>query len=211
MSWPKGKHLSEEHKRKLSLSHVGKRFSKKTKSRMSKAQMCHQVSLESREKLSLAHRGKHLSEEHKRKISVATSKSIKKLYQNLEYAKRHHEAMSRLSFSPNKIELRLLAFLNKLFPSEYKFVGNGEFILGGRCPDFMNVNGQKKLIEYDGEYWHKRKRIISERAADIERKKYFAKYGYKTCIVHERELLRKDKRLESKLVKFHSKRKEVSN
>lgn len=50
----KGKHLSEETKRKVSVSHKGKQLSDETK-----------------RKLSEAKKGKHFSEEHKRKISEA--------------------------------------------------------------------------------------------------------------------------------------------
>lgn len=51
-SWIKGKHLSEEHKRKIGDGNKGKKRSE-----------------ESKRKWSEAHKGKHLSEEHKKKIS----------------------------------------------------------------------------------------------------------------------------------------------
>ena len=58
------------------------------------------------------------------------------------------------SLKPNYKELELNRLLDTLFPGEYRYVGNGELILGGKNPDFMNVNGQKKLIELFGEQWH---------------------------------------------------------
>jgi len=71
-------------------------------------------------------------------------------------------------------------FLNKHFPNEWKYVGDGEFWLGRRNPDFMNINGEKKLIEVFGDYWHKGE-------DGKERKRYFAQYGFKTLIIWEHE------------------------
>lgn len=53
-SWVKGKHLSEEHKKKIGKANKGKKRS-----------------TEAKRKWSEAHKGKHLSEEHKKKISEA--------------------------------------------------------------------------------------------------------------------------------------------
>lgn len=153
---------------------------------------------EYRRKISVALRGKIRSKKDRKKMSKAKR----------AYYKKHPEYTKKILAhkSPNKTELRVQSLLDRLFPNEYKFVGNGEFVLGGKCPDFMNVNGQKKLIEYDGAYHHreyrKRESITTERIENERRKKHFAKYGYKTCIIHEQELFRKDKRLELKLRKF---------
>lgn len=63
----------------------------------------------------------------------------------------------------------------------FKYVGNGEFILGGKCPDFLNTNGKKQLIELFGEYWHD--------IFDIgERTNYFKQFGFNTLIIWESEL-----------------------
>lgn len=81
----------------------------------------------------------------------------------------------------NKPERFLLGVLDHLFPGEWKFVGSGEVIIAGKCPDFINVNGQKKIIELFGDFWH--------RDDDpTERIDIFGPYGYKTLVVWEREL-----------------------
>lgn len=98
--------------------------------------------------------------------------------------------------SPNKAELRVKALLNKLFPNEYKFVGNGEFILGGKCPDFMNINGQKKLIELFGDYWHR-----NDNPED--RINYFKRFGFDTLVLWEHELEDYNK-IVSKIEEFNS-------
>ena len=59
--WCKGKHLSEETKRKLSESHKGQKSPMKGK----------HLSEETKRKLSQSHKGKKLSEEQKKKISQA--------------------------------------------------------------------------------------------------------------------------------------------
>ena len=85
---------------------------------------------------------------------------------------------------PNRTEQQLLDCLNELFPGEYRYVGDGEFILGGKCPDFVNVNGRKQIIELFGEYWHA--------GEDSQtRINYFRRYGYETLVIWEKEL--KDK------------------
>lgn len=100
------------------------------------------------------------------------------LWKRDEYVKK--QMISR-KVKPNKTEMILEGILNKNFPLEYKFVGDGQFILNGKCPDFLNVNGQKKLIELYGEYWHK-----DENPQD--RINYFREYGFETLVIWEREL-----------------------
>lgn len=197
----KGKKLSSEARQKMSMAAEGKKLSSETRQKISKAGKGKKRSLETRQKISVAVKNrKPPSPETRKKKST----SMKKRWQDPKFAKRVLEAqIAATPFnSPNKTELRVLTLLDKLFPSEYKFVGNGQLIIGSRCPDFANCNGEKKLIEYDSEFWHKKNRIVSERTADVRRKMHFAKYGYETCIVHERELLGSEARLKSKLVKF---------
>jgi G:T-mismatch repair DNA endonuclease (very short patch repair protein) len=110
----------------------------------------------------------------------------------------------------NKKETVLLSILDKLFPKEYKFVGNWEVVFGSRNPDFININGQKKIIELFGNFWHGveyRQLAIKDCSTNKEhvedRVKYFKKYGYETLVVWEKELEDKET-LESKLKEFHN-------
>jgi hypothetical protein len=82
---------------------------------------------------------------------------------------------------PNKPETFLLNLLEEMYPGDYKYVGDGEIVIAGKCPDFININGQKKIIEHYGDYYH-RNDDPQDRIA------LFAKYGYSTLIVWEREL-----------------------
>lgn len=118
----------------------------------------------------------------------------KRLWQNPEYVAK---MMRSRGVKPNRTEKELEAFLEKHFPNEWKYVGDGEFILGGLCPDFMNINGKKRLIELFGAYWHD--------LFDIARRtEHFRQYGYHTIIVWENEL--KDKAKLLKKLKKESKK-----
>lgn len=93
----KGKHLTEEAKKKLSEAHKGKAPWNKGIP----------MSEETRKKLSEAHKGKHLSEEHKRKISethkgIIKSNSIS--FEDIEFAKSHtnKECFEQKGWSANK-------------------------------------------------------------------------------------------------------------
>lgn len=95
--------------------------------------------------------------------------------------------------------------LSKLFPNEYKYVGNGSILIGFKNPDFINVKGQKKIIELFGDYWHSKKKTgRTKKQEEFQRVKHFAKYGYKTLIVWESEL-RDIIVLKKKLIEFHRK------
>lgn len=88
-------------------------------------------------------------------------------------------------------------------PKEYKFTGDGGIILGGFNPDFINCNGQKKIIELYGDYWHNKKELISR---DKRRLKTYKKYGYKLLIIWEHELKDPEKVI-SKIMEFNLKEK----
>ncbi len=163
-------------------------------------------------------RGRHLSPALKEKLSIIQSKVVTKLWrtgeyrkahewnndkrvnqsrlvtqywQDGEYANRHLEAFH---LSPNKAEQGLGSILDILMPNEWKFVGDGSCWINRMSPDFLNVNGQKKIIELFGDYWHRGE--TGENRIDN-----FGKYGFKTLIVWENELANIDL-LSNKLLLF---------
>lgn len=81
----------------------------------------------------------------------------------------------------NKKEIILESLLRK----KYKFVGNGSLVIDGFNPDFISCNGQKKIIELYGDYWHSRPEVIER---DKRRLEAYEKAGYKTLIIKENEL-----------------------
>jgi len=129
------------------------------------------------------------SEEKKKKIALAntghvTAEATKKKLSEIvkDWWKDPDNARKCLVFnSPNKQELKLLKILESMYPGEWKFVGDGKVIIDGKCPDFINVNGQKKIIELYGERWH-------ENHDPQDRINVFKPYGYDTLVIWVREL-----------------------
>jgi len=106
--------------------------------------------------------------------------------------------------SPNKDEIKLNNIIQGL-NLPYKFVGNGEIWITGLNPDFINVNGQKKIIELFGEPWHGKRCFHFEKPSfsrtEQGRKHIFSQYGYDTLIIWCREL-REPKILKHKILDF---------
>lgn len=102
---------------------------------------------------------------------------------------------------PNKPERLLGNLLNKILPNEYHFVGNGKVIFHRFNPDFINCNGQKKIIELYGDYWHN---LPKSKKLNKRRLIAYRKYGYKTLIIWERELKDLEK-VKNKLLVFNCK------
>lgn len=105
----KGKH-TDDSKRKMSLAHVGKSFSKETRNKLSIAHLGKKLSKETKKKLSeinkghLNNLGKHHSEETKKKlskinrgkiVSLKTRKKLRKLNLGRKHSKESKEKMSK--------------------------------------------------------------------------------------------------------------------
>ncbi|MBA7695554.1 hypothetical protein ES703_104183 [subsurface metagenome] len=82
--------------------------------------------------------------------------------------------------SPNKQEKYLTALFEE-HNLPYHFVGNGKVIIEGKCPDFINYNGLKKIIEFFGEYWHKPE-------DEFIKREFYARYGYEMLDIWGKEL-----------------------
>jgi hypothetical protein len=142
------------------------------------------------------------------KKSPKHSKRMKKMWKDINYSYKQRRLMLKgLRLKPNKPETLLGNMLNVLFPKEYKLNVRGEvMILGGKIPDFVNVNGQKKVIEMFGDWFHSDKFVKKNGCKEDTEKgriKYFKKLGYETLIVWEKEL--KDiPKLKQKLIRFHN-------
>lgn len=138
-------------------------------------------------------KGKHHTESSLKKMSI----TIKNIWKNTIYRnktiKSQRKGMQIYPNKPEKIVKKLLSKLSK----DYKYVGNGSFIIDGFNPDFINKS-DNKIIEIYGTYWHKRPEVIKR---DVRRIKSYNKYGYKTLIIWEHELNQIDK-LHKKLERF---------
>ncbi len=197
----KGFRHSEEAKRKISLAGIGRKPSMKTREKIRASKMGRKrppLSEEWKKKISLANRGRKwsrpFSEEHRKKISLNSRAQWSHMSPEEKdtFIKKQRLGMA---IYPNKQEQKMQSILDGLFPDEYKFVGDGQIVIAGKFPDFINVNGKKKIVEVYGDYWH--------RGDDPQdRINTFKPYGYDTLVIWEREL-RDENKLREKLKIFH--------
>lgn len=186
-----GRKHSEKTRKQMSESHKGIPLSEKHRTNLgiaSKRAWAAKTGAE-RERwktnISIGEKGKFVSEETNQKNSEAK----KRAWQDPAYARK-----CLVFTSPNKAELKLMKILNSMYPNEWKFVGDGQMVIAGKCPDFINVNGQKKIIELYGERWH-------QNDNPQERIATFKPFGYETLIIWAREL-QGLKKLKIKLEEF---------
>jgi len=180
---------SEESKAKIRTSKLGSRNPNYGK----------QPSAETRRKLSLSRTGtknhqwgKPRTKEVRAKISASLKGS-----NSPNYGKPRDDAIVRKVMlsnrvRPNKAELKLQEILDRYFPKQWKFVGDGEVIIGGLCPDFINVNNEKTLLELYGSYWHSSKLLRNWKSTELGRIMHYNSYGFKCLIIWEKELGNED-------------------
>lgn len=77
-------------------------------------------------------------------------------------------------------EIAFMKFLAEQHFS-YQFVGDGTLVLGGKNPDFLSLDGKKRLIELWGDVYHQRHMPQS-------RIDHFNQFGYKTLIIWASEM-----------------------
>jgi len=114
-----------------------------------------------------------------------------RLWQNPEYVRRW---MKSNKIKPNGSELRLESILSQVAPD---FRYNGDFSLGisigGKIPDFVNINSRKQVIEMFGCFWHRcpvcsKGKSSSRKNDEKQTIRKYAKYGFSCLIVWEHEL-----------------------
>lgn len=183
----KGKKLTDEHKKKLSGKRPWNKGIHMWKDRQHPRGMLN----------------KTLSEETKKIIS----ENAKCLWQNPEYREKViKNSVKGLLIKPNKGEKEIYEILQSRFPNEFMYSGDGKVVFPCGCPDFWNINGQKKAINFNGLYWHLwklqkqnpnlTKEIIEQK--DIEK---YKKYGIDLLVIWEDELKNKQEVL-SKINNF---------
>lgn len=122
-------------------------------------------------------------------ILLKVSELGKKRFLNEEWLKKYKKT---LNIRPNKPEI-LLSNLLSSNNLQYKYVGDYNFWINGKNPDFVNINGQKKIIELFGDYWHnthhrKNKKHSEDYYNPELRKEHFKKSGFDCLIIWESEL-----------------------
>lgn len=148
---------------------------------------------------------------------LRTKKEARKFY---KFTERHRESLTNANFRkwknpafvkkmaksfnihPNKKE-ELLIKLFKKHKLPYKFTGDFSFTIDGLNPDFTNYNGQKKVIDHFGTYWHGQEKTGRTKKQEEQfRRKRYAKFGYRPLFIWENELKNPDNLLE-KIINFN--------
>jgi len=86
-------------------------------------------------------------------------------------------------------------FINlcKKYNLPYKYVGDGSFWVKNRNPDFINTNGEKKIVNINGIYWHlwkhqKENPSLTKKDVEIKEMAHYEPYGFKSIIIWEDEM-----------------------
>jgi len=194
----RGKNRSEEFKLKDRLAHLGKKINLSEEVKEKKRV----IARKNLEKVNANHRAyiDYASPDRSRKIS----ESIKLRWADPEWKERVlKKVFASNDQKPNKAEMAITSIIQDTLPGEYIFSGNGKIFIGGKCPDWFNINGKKKLIELFGNYFHGE--VVTGRTKVQEEKQrsdHFAKYGFSTLFIWESEL--KDRScLAQKIVDFN--------
>ena len=125
--------------------------------------------------------------ELKAEIGSKISQRMKNQWENSQY---RNEQIQRLVFvghhfgKPTKIEQIFINWINEA-KLPLRYVGDGSLIIGGKNPDFLNIDGKKQIIELYGSYWHKGENPEN-------RVKHFRDYGFDCLVIWEHELKKKD-------------------
>lgn len=179
----KGKSLRPAVREKISFSlkafysktpHPGHPHSGGWKRAMSERMKGHTISDETKRKISEKTKG-HL-------VSSGTRERIR-----LGLIKACQEGRRKFPpIPPTKPELALTNILDKYFPNEWRYVGDGKVVIEGLNPDFINSNGSKAIIELFGAHWHSKGDRVT--LTEEGRRGIFAKYGYKLLVFWENEI-----------------------
>ncbi len=150
--------MSEDHKRKLSEAKKGKPSPRKGE----------HLSEETKNKLRLANIGKKHTEETKKKISLAlkgkakSPEVVKKMLRNRPIS---------------LLEMKVQRVIDK-YGLPYKYVGNGQFLIESKCPDFINTNGLKIAVEVFDRRTQSKQKVGSINQWRKDREKLFRRYGW---------------------------------
>lgn len=75
---------------------------------------------------------------------------------------------------------------------DYRYAGDGSVILGSLNPDFINVNGKKKIIEIFGRVFHDPnvsfKKEVPLGQQELYRKAIYASFGFDCLILWDDEM-----------------------
>jgi len=184
-------------------SRLGKAHTIATKEKISDKLKGRKLSEKTKEKMGLAKQGNTYSKGripwNREKSNVFSKEAIEKM-SNAKKGDKNPNFGKKLSKEQVKkilrrrpkssLELKFEQLITKL-NLPYKFVGNGEVIIGRKCPDFINTNGEKIAIEV---FYRRHKEMFRNGLENWkqERQKIFNKYGWKLEFFNEIQVNEKE-------------------
>lgn len=118
------------------------------------------------------------SRRHWKETYEALSEEEKRRWVKVHLRGKQHEQTEPERF--------LESYLNEEHPGEYRYIGTSrEVSIGGKYPDFINVNGKKEVLEIFGAYWH-----LLDRPEELVA--HYKKYGFSCKVLWDYECLPED-------------------
>ena len=173
-----GKKLSKEHKIKISESLKGKKYKFSKRKHMSK---------ETKEKISLSNNnyGPRSTTRKGMKNSLLLREKISRALTGRKLSKEHIKNCLKRNIK-STLEIKFGDLIKEL-NMPYKFVGNGEILIARKCPDFINIKGEKIAVEV---YYRRHKELFRGglNVWKAERFKIFSDSGWKLIFFDETEV-----------------------
>lgn len=131
------------------------------------------------------------SEMERNRRAKAISKGVTKQWASYTDKQRRQHILNSLkgiAIRPTKPEIIVGDYLEEHFSGEWKYNGDCScnVIIGGKIPDFININGKKAVIEVFGRYWHDTTRHPKRLSAE-KLKAHYAKFGFDCIVIWEDE------------------------
>lgn len=128
-------------------------------------------------------RKKYAYRNHIGRPNLKLSEFTRKANKDPEFIRKRLKGLCKRPTRPEKALQDLINEHNL----PYRYVGDGQVLVGSLNPDFVNINGQKKAIEVFGDYWHR----LGDSPLKEEhyRRSVFAGYGWEMLVIWESEVL----------------------
>jgi len=132
----------------------------------------------------------------KQSISVALKKTHadpNSTFNTEEYKQKRKDHLLKIRYShPSKQEVTIAELMESNFPGEWKHIKKNFVKIAGYNPDFVNARGKKKLIEYNGCYYHCCQSCGYDdrddiRCQDSEKQKAYKENGYECLVLWEHD------------------------
>lgn len=111
-----------------------------------------------------------------------------KLWKNDSYRNRViANTLKSLETKPTRPERTFMQIIEKE-KLPFQYVGDGQLVMSGLCPDFVRTDDVRQIIEIFGSYWHRDRENVPYYQTEKGRKHVFYDHGYETLIIWDNEL-----------------------